>query len=79
MQRSDWGETELREKTQVHTRVAHVAALLSVHTCGHVRTWVCLTTDSHTSIHIQYVRMCTYTHRITYELYTSIPASLAHL
>lgn len=59
MHRSDWSETV---KTQVHTRVAYIAALLSVHTSGHVRTWACLTTDSHTSIHIHCVRStCTCT------------------
>lgn len=47
MQRSDRSETALREKAQVHTRVAYTAALLThmntqtpAHVHTHTHTWI---------------------------------------
>lgn len=59
-QRSDWSETELREKTLIHTGVAYTAVLLSVHmranehTSTYTHTHTYTSTLTHWCTHIQY-------------------------
>lgn len=62
MQRSDRSETALREKAQVHTRVAYTAALLThmntqtpahVHTHTHGYSLMHMQYEEHTHTHIQ--------------------------
>lgn len=78
MQRSDRSETALREKAQVHTRVAYTAALLThmntqtpAHVHTHTHTWIF--TNAH-AIRGAYTH--THTFRAVYELCTSIPAAV---